>query len=406
MEGALALPDPCHLDSTGAGSYRSGRIRAGADTPASIAHPLDDPLTTTAPRRDPTADDRPSTSPRSWGSTEAHGWTHASDPERLEGHRGLLLLGRRARGGAGGRLRAGHVRRGLRGLHRRHPRGPDASVRGSAARSPRRSSTTIPSTASTTRCSWPSAAPRASTASSAWCRSPRTGSPRSSAPGGERAGRSRPDRPGRALRADGGDVDRGPGRRALGHGLPQRRLLRAPRGERDVDDLRLAFCVLTTRWTGSRPEAAPDRPAGSTAPSGGASAGTEAAGGSRGGPPRGRRPASSARGSRGLRRPGAARLGDRLRERLQRRPTAPAADGPRQGRGVHAPLCPARPARLEDLRAGPGGRRGPDDGRLTAPRRGRTSAPTTGASRCAPAACWARPSRSRWSPGRAPAIPS
>ncbi len=30
---------PCHLDSTGAGSYRSGSIRAGADTPASIAHP-------------------------------------------------------------------------------------------------------------------------------------------------------------------------------------------------------------------------------------------------------------------------------------------------------------------------------------------------------------------------------
>ena len=30
---------PCHLDSTGAGSYRSGRIREGADTPASIAQP-------------------------------------------------------------------------------------------------------------------------------------------------------------------------------------------------------------------------------------------------------------------------------------------------------------------------------------------------------------------------------
>ena len=50
----------------------------------------------------------------------------------------------------------------------------------------------------------------------------------------------------------------GPRRRRLGHRLPQRRLLPARAGrERDVDDLRLAFAILTTHWHAlGRPAAA------------------------------------------------------------------------------------------------------------------------------------------------------
>ena len=92
-----------------------------------------------------------------------------------------------------------------------------------------------------------------------------------------------------------------------------------PEGEREIDDLRLAFCARLHLLELDSAKASPDRPAGSTAPSGRRRFRRD---GGRGRPaarrpPRGRRPAS-ARGSRGLRRPGTPRLGIVFESALQR----------------------------------------------------------------------------------------
>ena len=183
------------------------------------------------------------------GLYRAHGWTHASDPERLRtaieasSYSVVALEEERVVGFAR------HVRRGLRGLHRRHPRARIRKRQGIGRTLAEALLEHYPIERFHHQVLVAERAPRASTASSAWCRGPRTGSPRSSAPAGERARRSGPIARAVPSARMAGTSIAAPDAAPWVTDFLNAAYYARPEGEREIDDLRLAFCVLTTRWS-------------------------------------------------------------------------------------------------------------------------------------------------------------